>query len=249
MELIPNQEICTIADRLKNFGNVDKAEGASDKLFDEETRYHAVLSLSKSTTGSDRKFMKIVLPHAIHQAESTICIICADDMKKPLKELLTSHPELNVVKIIKIGKFKTNYQTFAARRTLAGLYDIFIADTSVFLSLFRTLGKPFFNANKFPFTISMKGANGKLRKTALPANIAEIRSSALFKVPRNATTIDTVIATSMNSTEQIAENLSKFVESAQKLLPLNAQLISSVYLKTDKSPAVPVSITKKKEDN
>jgi ribosome biogenesis protein UTP30 len=76
-----------------------------------------------------------------------VCLIVKDP-RSAIKDLNIEFPFK--VKIIDIEKLKLKYSRFNERRDLIKEYDIFLCDYKVYFLLKKLLGKPFYDAKKYP---------------------------------------------------------------------------------------------------
>lgn len=79
--------------------------------------------------------------------KTRVCLIVKDP-RSAIKDLNIEFPFK--VKIIDIEKLKLKYSRFNERRDLIKEYDLFLCDYKVYLLLKKHLGKPFYDAKKYP---------------------------------------------------------------------------------------------------
>ena len=80
--------------------------------------------------------------------DSTRVCLIVKDPRSAIKDLNIDFPFK--VKIIDIEKLKLKYSRFNERRDLIKEYDIFLCDYKVYFLLKKHLGKPFYDAKKYP---------------------------------------------------------------------------------------------------
>ena len=120
----------------------------------EDEFFYLNFVFSKLPLSYSLKPIPIKIPASIYSDNfaSKVCIFVKDP-KSEFKDLELTFPFH--CKVISIEKLKLKYERFNQRRDLVKSFDLFLCDSKVYLLLKRLLGKPFYEAKKYPVPISM----------------------------------------------------------------------------------------------
>ncbi|GFY63508.1 ribosomal L1 domain-containing protein 1 [Trichonephila inaurata madagascariensis] len=193
------------------------------------------------------QMIKIQLPHSLITDTTEVCLITGDLEKRnhkaesePVimhyKDLLRKHGITKITEVIPLRQLRTEYKTFESKRHLAHAYDVFLADKRIACYLPKLLGKEFFKKRKFPIQIDMTNPylEDEIEKALYQAQLAVScrGNSYAFEVAR----------LSMEDID-ILENIVASVERLANKLPGKWDNVNGLYIKTEKSKAIPIYIS------
>ena len=137
-----------------------------------------------------------------------------------------------IARVIGVGKLKTKFKQYEAKRQLCSMYDVFLADKSVLPTLPHLLGKVFFEKNKKPLPVDLYKQNWgeQFRRTlgATPFYLSEGLCSAVRAAHTGLTA------------DEITANIITAVEKLATVLPKQFKSIQALHIKTHNSIALPI---------
>ncbi|XP_069125005.1 ribosomal L1 domain-containing protein 1-like isoform X2 [Argopecten irradians] len=227
-------------------------KGTKKSLLDDEDKKEIHLQFAvKRIPNVKNKILKLRLPHSVWTSEQEVCLIVKDIDKSSrehevteqhYKDLLSSKGITCITQIIPLKSLKLEYKPFEAKRNLANMFDLFVADERIVRLLPTLLGRNFYGKKKHPIQVNMTATN-------LKNEIEKVVFGSRCIITGHGASSTSTIGHSDMSAEQLAENVMKALESISGALPGGASNIQSVYVRTDKSLALPLyaTFTSKKE--
>lgn len=142
----------------------------------EDEFFYMNFVFSKLPSSYSMRPIAIKIPSSIYGEgfASKVCIIVSDP-KADFKELDLQFPF--ITKVISIENLKLKYERFIDRRDLVRSFDLFICDSKVYMLLKRLLGKPFYQAKKFPVPILMDYSN---KEDLLKQVVSVVNNKTIF---------------------------------------------------------------------
>nr|KAG5703806.1 hypothetical protein BaRGS_031440 [Batillaria attramentaria] len=140
-----------------------KQEAAKEKLLEDEEAVNlqfAMKKVPKAGAGT----IKLKLPHGLGTQRKEVCLFVKDIDRKDrefektvadMRAFLKSKGITNVSEVIPLKALKLEYKAFEAKRNLANMYDIYLADARVIRLLPSYLGKAFFSKKRQPVQVRM----------------------------------------------------------------------------------------------
>ncbi|GFT87911.1 ribosomal L1 domain-containing protein 1 [Trichonephila clavipes] len=193
------------------------------------------------------QMIKIQLPHSLITDTTEVCLITGDLEKRnrkaesePViihyKDLLRKHGITKITEVIPLRQLRTEYKTFESKRHLAHAYDVFLADKRIACYLPKLLGKEFFKKRKFPVQIDMTNPY-------LEDEIKKALSQAYLSLTCRGNSYAFEVAHLSMEDIDILENIVASVERLADKLPGKWDNVNGLYIKTEKSKAIPIYIS------
>jgi hypothetical protein len=162
----------------------------------------------------------------------TVCITVKNGDKARIKAALAADPVPGLAKVMDIKKLKKNFSRFDDKRTLAGAYDLFLADDRILSYLPQALGSKFFVKKKQPIAVRVS------RK--------EVSNSIRAVYNRTQMTVSTGVCSNVKvahmgqSVEEMVENITAASQNCAQRIPKGWNGIQSISIKTSESVALPI---------
>jgi hypothetical protein len=174
------------------------------------------------------------VPHSLFGAENDaeLCLFVKDSDKDRIKKAVAEDPVPGLAKVMAIKKLRKNFKQFEDRRTLAGAYDLFLADDRILPYLKSPLGTKFFVKKKQPIAVrvSRKDVSNSIRavfhRTAMHVSAGACTN---VKIAHFGLTID-----------QIVDNILVGMNNCAAHIPKGWLGIQSISVKTNASIALPI---------
>ncbi|WOH04384.1 hypothetical protein DCAR_0623793 [Daucus carota subsp. sativus] len=228
----------TISEAVTSLLQWKQAQKSSQKpqLLAQEQYFYLVLTLKnipQKSTGTNPH--KIPLPHPLIQG-SQICLIIDDRpksklTKKAAKKKVQSDG-VNVSKVLKFTKLKSEYKSLDAKRKLCESYDMFFADKGVVTYLPKMLGKVFFKKKKVPLAVNLGHSNWK-------EQIERGCCSGLLRVSSGTCSVVKVGRVSMEE-EEVVENVVEGIKGVVGFVENGWEGVRSLHLRLLDSMALPL---------
>ncbi|GFR12405.1 ribosomal L1 domain-containing protein 1 [Trichonephila clavata] len=193
------------------------------------------------------QMIRIQLPHSLITDTTEVCLITGDLEKRnrkaesePVimhyKDLLKRHGITKVTEVIPLRQLRTEYRTFESKRHLAHAFDVFLADRKIAGYLPKLLGKAFFEKRKFPIQINMTKLN-------LEDEIEKALSQTKFSLTCRGNSCAFEVARLSMEDKKIYKNIMASVKCLADKLPGKWDNVHGLYIKTEKSKAIPIYIS------
>lgn len=161
-----------------------------------------------------------------------MCLIVKNGDKARIKAALAADPVPGLAKIMDIKKVKKNFSRFDDKRTLAGAYDLFLADDRILPYLPDALGSKFFIKKKQPISV-------RVSRKDVSHGIRAIYHRTQMIVSTGVCTNVKVAHLTM-SVDEIVENILVASNNCAAHIPKGWNGIQSISIKTNESVALPV---------
>lgn len=174
------------------------------------------------------------IPHSIRGGDNDaeMCLIVKNGDKARIKAALAADPVPGLAKIMDIKKVKKNFSRFDDKRTLAGAYDLFLADDRILPYLPEALGSKFFIKKKQPISV-------RVSRKDVSHGIRAIYHRTQMIVSTGACTNVKVAHLAM-SVDEMVENILVATNNCAAHIPKGWNGIQSISIKTNESVALPV---------
>lgn len=243
-------ELKSFISREKSKREEEASQNPSSKsqLFDDDSDDSTLTLIveSKKFFSSKPQFKPktIKLSKSINDGSLKSCLIIRDQLVKSDQEI-EKIEEANlptISQILPLQSIKTEYKPFEKRRELQSSYDLFFVDDAVLNTLPNSLGKIFYESNKYPLPlrVTTSANNKELSLITLSNQLEKILSSTSY-LPPQGTTVSIKIG--YINGDFTHEDLNKNINAVASHFDLDA--IKSIMLKTPTSPALPLYYTDK----
>ncbi|KAH3863358.1 hypothetical protein DPMN_026343, partial [Dreissena polymorpha] len=183
------------------------------------------------------------LPHSIHHDSREVCLFVKDlDQKNREYEKTVQHFEdvfrekdiHCISKIIPLKALRTDYSMYAAKRSLAKAYDLYLADDKVFGMLPGLLGKIFFAKKKLqPIPVNLSAQN-------LKSKLEDVVNNTRLVLEGTGSSSCVTVAHNHLSKSQIVDNMVAACSQVAEKLPGGQDNIKNIYIKGADTKALPV---------
>jgi hypothetical protein len=219
---------------LQSFVDKQRAERAKQPLVEGSDSLSCILTRKVVPAKASLKPIQIDLPHSLYGGEggAEMCLFVKDDDKQRIKEALAKDPVAGLSKVMTVKKLRKHFSRFEDKRTLAGAYDLFLADDRVLPYLKAPLGSKFFVKKKqpLPVRVSRKDVSFSIRavahRTALHVSTGACSN---VKVARLDMTVDEVV-----------DNIMVAMNNCAAHIPKGWGGVQSISVKTNDSVALPI---------
>ncbi|PVD39400.1 hypothetical protein C0Q70_02030 [Pomacea canaliculata] len=151
------------------------------------------------------------------------------------KDFLKSR-DINVSAIVPLKALKLEYKSFEAKRNLANMYDLFLADARIIRLLPPYLGKAFYGRKRQPVQVRLDANDLKAEFDSAISN-----SRCLLHGRGSAGTA--TVANRGMSAEEITQNILASAEQLAAVLPGGVSNVRSMHIKTRDSLAIPIYLS------
>jgi ribosome biogenesis protein UTP30 len=132
----------------KHTTNLQSKPGGKNQLFAADHPVNVEILLHKIPIKANMKRKIIPVSQPIRDTERTeICIFVRDSKVAKHKLAVAACP--NVKKVIALGKLRSHYNQYEARRLLAQSYDLFLCEDAILLDVCKQLGSSFLKIRKY----------------------------------------------------------------------------------------------------
>jgi len=205
-------------------------EKKGNQLFESNDTIFLQLALKK-LPDLQKRTKKIPLPHSIREV-TEVCLI-SKEPGKVVKQKLQDAGVTQIAKVISLEKLRKEYKTFALKRQLADSYDVFLCDDRIYNLVLKNLGKTFAKAHKEPLAICCtrnRDLSKEIKKT-LTCTLLQygIGPSSSLRVGHSG-----------QPSDELVENVAHAAKLIATKIPRGVDNIKSLYLKSDKSIALPL---------
>ncbi|GAB9468984.1 Ap-2 complex subunit alpha [Globisporangium polare] len=219
---------------LQAFADKQKAALPKKPLVDSVEYVQAIITRKLIPAKGSNKPIQIDIPHSIRGGENDaeMCLIVKNGDKARIKAALAADPVPGLAKIMDIKKVKKNFSRFDDKRTLAGAYDLFLADDRILPYLPDALGSKFFIKKKQPISV-------RVSRKDVSHGIRAIYHRTQMIVSTGACTNVKVAHLAM-SVDEMVENILVATNNCAAHIPKGWNGIQSISIKTNESVALPV---------
>lgn len=192
-----------------------------------------------------RQTIKVVLPHAVVDKVTPICLFVSDVDRSErdysitvdkYREMLDQTAVKPQIDIVPLKQLKLEYKEYENKRQLLAMYDIFLADARIVHLLPSHLGRHFFKRKRFPLQVDLTCRDLKKEMTRA------LKTSCCVLAGRGSSGQMTVGKLSQ-TTEQVTENVLCCVEKLASSLPGGWNNIRSAHIKIQDTPSIPIYVS------
>ncbi|KAF1325636.1 Ap-2 complex subunit alpha, partial [Globisporangium splendens] len=219
---------------LQAFADKQKAALSKKPLVDSVEYVSAIITRKLIPAKGSHKPIQIAIPHSLRGGDNDaeMCLIVKNGDKDRIKAALATDPVAGLAKVMDIKKLKKNFSRFEDRRTLAGAYDLFLADDRIVPYLPEALGSKFFIKKKQPVAVrvSRKDVSNGIR--------------AIYQ--RTQMVVSTGVCTNVKvahlgmSVDEAVENILVAMNNCAAHIPKGWNGVQSISIKTSDSVALPI---------
>ncbi|KAJ8439624.1 hypothetical protein Cgig2_021000 [Carnegiea gigantea] len=160
-----------------------------------------------------------------------ICLLVKDRYSLSSKQKIESEL-LPISNVIKLSKFRKEYESFENKKKLCDSYDAFFTDKSMIPVLPRLIGRYFYKRRKDPIGIELGRSDWK-------EQIAMALGSAMLFLRTGTCSVVKVARESMGR-EKIVENVAAAIGGVVGVVPKKWKNVRALHLKFPESLAMPI---------
>ncbi|KAI7872924.1 ribosomal protein L1/ribosomal biogenesis protein [Spinellus fusiger] len=175
--------------------------------------------------------VRILLKHSLQTPGTQRCLITKDP-SKPIKDFLTSKNIKGIHKVLGISKFKKDYSTQEAKKTLMAEYNEFLVDTRILKLMPQVLGKEVYKKRREPMPLDVR------KKDMQKEVIRAVRSTCMEFCTGTCYSVK-ISSTHLNESQTV-ENVIGSLQAIVDATYGGADNIRSLMLKTAESLSLPL---------
>lgn len=213
-------------------------KNANGLLLNENENFFLMVVLWKIPSKELR--VRLPLPHSIRSDLSEICLFTKDEpnatpekTERFYKRLLNRHGIKTISQIIPFRTLKKEYKAYEAKLRLLGSFDFFLADARIRRLLPSHLGRHFYNRKKVPVPVNLLAKN-------LSREINESIGGTVLNISKSGSCSTIRIGHTGMEVQHIIENTVAVAKKLAQKLPEKWESVKLLYLKTERSVALPV---------
>ncbi|XP_006835741.1 PREDICTED: ribosomal L1 domain-containing protein 1-like [Chrysochloris asiatica] len=183
---------------------------------------------------------RLSLPHAIRSDLTEICLFTKDEpdltpekTEQFYRNLLNKHKIKTVSQIISLRTLKQEYKPYEAKLRLLGSFDFFLTDARIRRLLPSIIGKHFYLRKKVPACVNLLAKD-------LSKEINSCIGGTILNISKNGSCSTVRVGHTGMKMQHIVENIIAVTKGLSEKLPEKWQSVKLLYLKTEKSVALPV---------
>lgn len=217
----------------------DRYKGTTNLLADINEEYlYLSFCFDKFPQRCSIRPVLIPLKHSIYGKDfnTSVCLFVKDP-KSDFKDLNIEFPFK--LKVIDISKLKLKYDRFEQRRNLLKQYDVFICDSRVYFLLRKRLGKPFYQAKKFPIGIGLDYEHPEALKEKI---ISQVESATFFHLTHGPNYSVKFSRVPMKNKESIDNGIEALTHTIPQIMKWDVALdeLSSITIKGTNTVELPI---------
>ncbi|XP_076997892.1 ribosomal L1 domain-containing protein 1 isoform X3 [Tamandua tetradactyla] len=218
--------------------NSKSRKNANDLLLNEKESVFLMVVLWKIPSKELR--VRLSLPYSIRSDLAEVCLFTKDEPNLTpektehfYRSLLNKHKIETISQIIPLRTLKKEYKPYEAKLRLLGSFDFFLTDARIRRLLPSIIGKHFYLRKKVPVSVNLlakdlsKEINESIGGTVL--NISKTGSCSTIRVGHTGMKL-----------QQILKNVVAVAKGLSEKLPEKWKSVKLLYLKTEKSAALPI---------
>ena len=175
--------------------------------------------------------LRLTLKHSMYNKDLSVCLITKDPQRY-YKDLVKTH-DIDVARVIGIGKFKKKFKELESKRILCESHDVFLVDERVIPIVPRWFGKYFYKKGKAPIKVDLK-------KKDLKAEFETATRSYMMSNLGKGTSISIPCGRVSYDNEQLSDNVHAALQELCNQVNPGWKNIKAVYLKSDASVSLPL---------
>ncbi|XP_016048710.2 ribosomal L1 domain-containing protein 1 [Erinaceus europaeus] len=184
--------------------------------------------------------VRLSLPHGIRSDLANICLFTKDEPNLTpeqtelyYKKLLNKHGIKTISQIIPLRVLKTEYKAFEAKRRLLSSFEFFLTDARIRRLLPSHLGRHFYQRKKFPVSVN-------LLSKSLSKEINDCVGGTILNISKNGSCSSIRVGHTGMQVQHIIQNIVTVTEGLAKKLPEKWESVKLLYVKAEKSVALPI---------
>ncbi|XP_075420394.1 ribosomal L1 domain-containing protein 1 isoform X2 [Tenrec ecaudatus] len=184
--------------------------------------------------------VRLSLPHAIRSDLTEICLFTKDEPNLTpektehfYRSLLNKHKIKAVSQIIPLRTLKTEYKPYEAKLRLLGSFDFFLTDARIRRLLPSILGKHFYLRKKMPACVNLLAKD-------LSREIKDCIGGTILNISKSGSCSTVRVGHTAMKLQHVVENVAAVAKGLSEKLPEKWESVKLLYLKTDRSVALPV---------
>ncbi|XP_037671405.1 ribosomal L1 domain-containing protein 1 isoform X1 [Choloepus didactylus] len=218
--------------------NSKSRKNADDLLLNEKENLFLMVVLWKIPSKELR--VRLSLPYSIRSDLAEVCLFTKDEpdltpekTEHFYRSLLNKHKINTISQIIPLRTLKKEYKPYEAKLRLLGSFDFFLTDARIRRLLPSIIGKHFYLRKKVPVSVNLlaknlsKEINGSIGGTVL--NISKTGSCSTIRIGHTGMKL-----------QHILQNVVAVAKGLSEKLPEKWASVKLLYLKTEKSVALPI---------
>ncbi|TMW61222.1 hypothetical protein Poli38472_013685 [Pythium oligandrum] len=217
---------------LQTFLEKQKAGQTKKELVSATEYVSCIITRKTIPPKSSLKPIQIDVPHSLYESDAEMCLVVKDTDKDRIKKALAEDPVAGLAKVMTVKKLRKNFSRFEDKRTLAGAYEMFLADDRILPYLKTPLGTKFFVKKKQPVAVRVS------RKDVSNAVRAVFHRTVMHTSAGACTNVK--IAHFGLSVEEIVENIIVGMNNCAAHIVKGWHGIQSISIKTNESVALPI---------
>ncbi|XP_062035796.1 ribosomal L1 domain-containing protein 1 isoform X2 [Lepus europaeus] len=184
--------------------------------------------------------VSLPLPHGIRSDLAEVCLFVKDEpnltpenTESFYRKHLKKHGIKTISQIIPFRTLKTEYKAYEAKLRLLGSFDFFITDARIRRLLPSHLGRHFYQRKKFPVSVNLLAKN-------LSKEINDCVSGTVLNISRNGSCSTIRVGHTGMQAQHVVENVIAVTERLSQKLPEKWESVKLLFMKTEKSVALPI---------
>lgn len=196
------------------------------------------VSLQRQTT-------KIVLPHAVVDEMTPVCLFVSDIDRNErdysitvdkYREMLDQAAVRPHIDIVPLKQLKLEYKEYESKRQLLAMYDVFLADARIIRLLPSHLGRHFFKRKRFPLQVNLTCSD-------LKKEMCRALSTSCCTLAGRGSSGQMTVGKLSQTTEQVTENILCCIGKLASSLPGGWNNVRSAHIKVQDTPAIPIYVS------
>jgi ribosome biogenesis protein UTP30 len=207
-------------------------EGSSSLVQDDAAVYIQIAMMTTPPKDKVKPYM-IPLPHSMYKGGDKEVCLFTKDPQATFEGWLEQSPVSGIARVMGCNELRRNYGQYKDKRELMGEFDLFMCDERILSVLPPLLGGKFFGRNKHPVPVDIK-TQGRMA-----ANLAKVRDCAFVYIPKGGQ-LAIKAAYYSQGVNATVKNILAILAHANKFVPKGERNVQAVFIKTQKSAALPV---------
>ncbi|XP_023584240.1 ribosomal L1 domain-containing protein 1 [Trichechus manatus latirostris] len=184
--------------------------------------------------------VRLSLPYAIRPDLAEVCLFTKDEPNLTpektehfYRNLLNKHNIKTVSQIIPLRTLKKEYKPYEAKLRLLGSFDFFLTDARIRRLLPSIIGKHFYLRKKVPVCVNLLAKD-------LSKEINDCIGGTIMNISKNGSCSTIRVGHTGMMVQHIIENVIAVTKGLSEKLPEKWESVKLLYLKTEKSVALPI---------
>ncbi|XP_007937927.1 ribosomal L1 domain-containing protein 1 [Orycteropus afer afer] len=184
--------------------------------------------------------VRLSLPYAIRSDLTEICLFTKDEPNLTpektehfYRNLLNKHNIRTISQVIPLRTLKKEYKPYEAKLRLLGSFDFFLTDARIRRLLPSIIGKHFYLRKKVPVCVNLMAKD-------LSKEINDCIGGTILNISKNGSCSTIRVGHTGMKIPHIVENVLTVTKGLSEKLPEKWESVKLLYLKTERSAALPV---------